>query len=88
VKDSSAKAARLVPILRVAGLTLGAAGIIASGVLIVSTSRLETIANRLSGPAELRELADVFNQLIDQLQLHRTSQLRFWPASRMIYARH
>ena len=29
------------------------------------------------GPAELRELADVFNQLIDQLQLHRTSQLRF-----------
>jgi two-component system, OmpR family, sensor histidine kinase MtrB len=29
------------------------------------------------GPAELRELADVFNQLIEQLQLHRTSQLRF-----------
>ena len=32
---------------------------------------------RVDGPAELREIAQVFNGLIEQLQRHRASQLRF-----------
>ena len=32
---------------------------------------------RVEGPAELREIAGVFNQLIERLQHHRESQLRF-----------
>ena len=32
---------------------------------------------RVDGPAELREIAQVFNSLIEQLQRHRASQLRF-----------
>ncbi len=52
MKAPSAKAPRLVPLLRGAGAALGAAGLIASAVLIVATTRLERVASQLSGAVE------------------------------------
>ena len=52
MKAPSAKAPRLVPLLRSAGAALGAAGLIASAVLIVATTRLERVAAQLSGAVE------------------------------------
>lgn len=52
MKAPSSKAARLVPLMRGAGTALGLAGLVASGVLIVATTRLERVASQLSGAVE------------------------------------